>query len=385
MNVAEIDCHILDENIEAIAEWLPRGCKLAAVVKGDAYGHGLRGMAHVLGHNPKVHMLVVASLEEALIAIECQTAKPVLVLNRHFANEVEVILSEACEEQKHRIADRIIFSAYRVEDVEEYAALGERMQVRFSMHLRLDFSVGLKGVDRQQYREHRELLLREDRVHICGIYAHLYSAYGADPDSGKADIEEYLTEFERIPCNRKKGLTLHLLSSVSAYRYPEATLDMVRIGVSVYGLPVRGKAPLVRPILSIFATVVSCVEAQGPARTDYFGELPEEVNRVALLSIGSWDIPRMLAPVADAKGNQVEKYVKIGSHLCRLVGMSCMDTCCADITGLDDIREGDTVTVLGEEEGVRLEDWLERSALSPEDCQMLFEGMSRLKKQYIER
>ena len=389
LNVVKIDCRKLHENVRQIKSCLPSDCGIAAVVKGNAYGHGIVGIARSLEVIPYIVMFVVSSLEEALVLWQAGIRKNILILDRILAGELKKRLETFLPEVQRDMIRQFIFSAYASSDLEKYSELRKDFDERLTIHLRLDFSAGMRGLTKEDFLLNSREFLTSSSIRVSGIYAHIYSAYRSDSESAH-DIQEYAEVFRSIPSSLRRELTLHLLSSVSYFRYPEAAFDMVRIGVSLYGMPVRDpfqQAPVVQPIMSIYAKVVSCVDVKEGGQVDYFGYLPHGVKKVALVSLGSWDIPGFFASrwKHTVQGEDVpvaENYLRIGPHLCRIVGTPCMDTCCLDITGLEDIRIGDEVTVMSDEPGVTLLDWLNRTTFGYEDCQMLFSGMNRLPQEF---
>ena len=381
MNCAFISRAGLYSNIAAIKEKIGDGCRLAAVIKGDAYGHGMMEVAVALEKCPDVHMLVVSSFEEALQVSGSVVRKEILILNRIFPDSIKTALSRLDTQERRRLISQCVFSAYRISDLKWLDDLSISYGECFKVHIRLDFSSGMRGFDRPHYEEMMGVLKLFEHLSVCGMYAHVYSAY-TDIKEARADINEYSGVFLSLPASLREKLLLHMLSSASYFRFPEARFDMVRIGADIYGMP-NGADPseafapaLVSPIMSIRATVVSCSDTGRGSRADYEGYLPDDVRRVALISIGNWDIPGFFLKYAkDSK-----RHVRIGRYLCRIVGAPCMDTLCADITDIEDISPGDTVWIMDEEDGIRLKDWLGHSGLTFGDCQMLFSGMARVPK-----
>lgn len=384
MNCAYISRAKLYDNISAIREKLGSRCRIAAVIKGDAYGHGITEIAVALEKCEDVHMLVVSSFEEAMQVSGSVVRKDILILNRIFPDTVTAALKKKDIQERRRLISQCVFSAYRISDIKWFDDLSVHYGTSFRLHIRLDFSSGMRGFDRGHFSELMDSLEIFRHVSVCGIYAHVYSAY-TDDASAEEDIQEYTDIFNSLPPKLRSRLTVHMLSSVSYFRYPKAVFDMVRIGAEMYGMPV-GSSPFdamfpaeVSPVMSIRATVVSCSDVGKGSRADYEGYLPDSVKRVALISIGNWDIPGFFLKYAF----EPDRQVRINSHLCRIVGSPCMDTLCADITGIRDIFPGDTVWILDDQDGIRLEDWLGHSGLDFGDCQMLFAGMARLPKQMI--
>lgn len=241
----------------------------------------------------------------------------------------------------------------------------------------MDFQSSIKGFSREKYEEHKNQLFCMDGINICGIYTHSYECYQDDDTKTRSVLEEYAAVFSELPPQTREKLTLSLLTSVSFFKYPEYSFDMVRLGAALYGLPLgSGKTvPRLEPIMSVRSTVINIMQVTQTSNFDYTGKLPDNVRTIAHISIGCWDIPNIF------RGSECCTVIR--DHLCRIVGEPCMDTCCVDITGLDDIRLNDEVLFLGDRQGVRFNDLAKRCGYNIYDCQMLFAGMSRLVKEYI--
>ncbi|HAG68940.1 MAG TPA: hypothetical protein DCL38_03090 [Lachnospiraceae bacterium] len=379
MNQAQIDCKKLLENVSIIRRSVPESAELAAVVKGDAYGHGITAVSTILGKCDDISMLVVASLDEAMKVYDAGVTKQILILGDPSRDEIERVLAGRSKEEQPALIDRLIFSMYCPKELEDFCGLAHRFDGHsFNVHIRLDFASGVRGVSRREYPQIRELLSDEKKVNICGIYAHVYSAYQNDPVKTRRDLEEYAAVFREIPEELRRRLKLHLLSSVSSFCYPEYTFDMVRIGALLYGMPVRpveGKSFRTGMVMTITCLVLRCVELNENAVLDYEGNLPEGVRRVALISAGNWDIPQFF--------RSRRPRVSIRGKLFPIVGSPCMDNCCVDITGNDDVMPGDTVYILGDLPGVTFMEWVEATGFDYDDCQMLLAGINRLSKSLV--
>ncbi len=375
-NRTVIDSGKLIDNIHTIKSSLPEHCKLAAVIKGDAYGHGMRGIAEILDKESAVEMFVTASFYEATKLYETNINKSTLILNREPVKEIQAVL-ERCDTPKRKLLlSKVIFSVYSYSGLQDYEELCTDTTV--NVHLRLDFESGLKGFDKDDFEKVRNRIGDNGRVKISGIYAHIYPAYSGDEDKTIGEIESYAKIFNSFDIDIRKNLTFHLCSSSLCFQHPEYTFDMVRVGAFMYGIGTGEESdkPAVQEILSVYGTVLKTAELKPGTQTDYSGKMPGNVQKVALLSFGSWDLPFVLLCK--------DPVVRIRGKLFNIVGIPCMDTCIADITGNDDIIEFDEVQIIGNTFGIRFSDWIDRSMFGFGNCQTLFSGIERIPKVYIE-
>lgn len=360
-NEAVIDSGKFQRNIEEIRRFLPETCRVMAVLKGDAYGHGIKQIAPLAQKNPFIAMAGVSSLDEAQYLCRLGIQKPVLVLG-------QTSWAQLMEEP---VPPLVIFSASSPEDVRMYLEAGKQLGKRLPIHLRLDFGGGVRGMDRRTFVRSQEWLLTAPGV--CGLYTHVYSAYMDDEERMARDFLEFDDILQSIPLQLRRRLVCHTLTSVSFYRFPAYTYDMIRAGAALYGFPLPGQhAPGLSPVLSIRASVLNVVPVTVDSSLDYWHDIPSHVRSVAQLSIGNWDIPGFF------RGKRI--HVRIGHHLLEVVGSPCMDTCCVDVTCAPDVRSGDTAYFLQDQPGVRLTDKIRENGFGYADCQMMFSGTQRLKR-----
>lgn len=379
LNQTIVDTRILHENIQKLKAKIPENVKYAAVVKGDAYGHGLKLVTEILDDEESIDMFVVASFREALYLYREDIKKPTLLLGIESVRSIENELQHLEEAKRSLLLEKTTFSAYSGSGLKDFERLCKYGDVK--VHLRLDFESGLKGFDRDDFEANRfrlEELNEEYKVRITGLYAHIYAAYSKDDDKAAQVIRGYAEVFDSLKDEVKRKLTIHLYSSALCYRFSDNYFDMVRIGALMYGIGRRRdeNEPDVKEVLSIVGTVLKTKDIEYDSTIDYSGKLPYSVKKVALMSFGSWDIPFFLTAE--------DPVVEIRGRLFHIVGEPSMDTCLVDITGADDISEFDRARVIGDFPGIRFDDWLERSGLDFGNCQTLFSGIGRIPKYYID-
>ena len=303
-------------NTAAIRSRLPSGCRLAAVLKGDAYGHGLSSVAAELETDDNVSLFALASLDEALSIRHQGIRKPLLILCQTLPEQIREAL-----EQGEDLHD-LIFSAYTAEEVRLFGACGVLSDTQIEVHLRRDLFGGLRGMDRETFTSCRDAMFRMPGVRITGLYGHVFSAYGEDDARTERDLEAYAELFRSLPPELRRSLTCHLLTSVSFFRFPAYCFDMVRVGAALYGLPIpdpAGELPRLEGVATVRSAVLNVVPVTGESELDYEGKLSESVRHAALLSLGVWDAPGFF------RGRTTR--VSVRGRLLHVVGSPCMDTC----------------------------------------------------------
>ena len=373
---AIIDFDLLDENIELVKKNIINNAGIIAVLKGDAYGHGLRAMAKEISKNRNVSMLAVSSLEEARAI--CDTNKDILILYPVVFFTIRKMANDKCNTEKNRDAlkNKFIFSISNMNEYEMFCELSKETGICFRVHLRLDFQSGVKGFTKKDYLNIKDRIFEEKGINVCGIYAHLCSAYSDDYACTQKELEEYDEVFADIPSKIRKRLMVHLLTSASFERFKDYQYDAVRVGTVLYGLPSNAPSDKDRKcIMKIYANIVNIVDVANASSVDYSGALDKSIKRVALVPVGRWDIPHFFL------GEKCS--VKVAGHLTKVAGSPCMDTCCIDVTGLMDVKVGDEVYFLDNESEISFDDKIKENHFDVTSCEMIFAGISRLPKIYI--
>lgn len=325
MNVRQVDLAALRENLRLIRGAVPQSAKLMAVVKADAYGHGMVQVARealLTG----VNQLAVALVEEGerlrLSGIEA----PVLVLGA--AAPEEALLGV-----EHGLT-LTVCSAAMVQTVERAALQAGKQAL---VHLKIDSGMGRIGV-----RTEEEVHQVMDALRVCphvtltGVFTHFADADGENLQFTRQQLQRFKQLIAALP----EGLIRHCANSAAIHRLPEAAMDMVRVGISMYGYPpVPTDLPL-RPLMS-WRTQVTFVKEIQAGDTVSYGRtfMADKPMRVATVACGYGD------GYHRAASGKAE--VIIRRKRCRILGRICMDQMMADVTDVPEAVPGDTVTLMG--------------------------------------
>lgn len=319
-----VDLSQLRENVRLIRSVVPQKARLMAVVKADAYGHGACQVARA-ALEAGASWLAVALPKEGKELREAGIEAPILVLGA------------SCGEDGAMAAqNRLTLTICTPDMVREISRNAAESTV--DVHLKLD-----TGMNRIGARNEAEVKAVLEALHACpnvcltGAFTHFADADGAEMAFTRTQLERFRALSALLP----GGMMLHCANSASIHRLmPEAAFDMVRMGISMYGYPpVQTDLPL-RPLM-VWRTRVTHVKTISSGDAVSYGCTfrADRPTRVATIACGYGDgYHRACTGKAE---------VLIHGHRVPVIGRICMDQMMADVSALDDVRSGDTVTLMG--------------------------------------
>jgi alanine racemase len=338
-NSVLIDLRALVYNLKQIRGLLRRGTRLAAVVKSDAYGHGLVPISRTLEKNG-VDALAVAHLDEALELRDAGIRGDIILLS-------DLGTRESCEYVVEKGLTPVIYS---LDTAERLNQAGRRRRKRIDVYLKVDTGMGRLGICHKDVAGAFDRFSGFDHLALIGLTSHLSTA--DDPDSDFVHAQR--RRFERIVSMgraRELGLRWNNISnSAGTAVHQNLHFDMVRCGIMLYGgLPhpdFKSPVPL-KPVMHFRARVLQLrvLEDRTPVsygRTHY----TEGDRQVAVISSGYGNgIPRRLSNrgVVLVEGKRVP-----------IVGTICMNLTLCDVTDIPHVRVGDEVVMLGSQGTARI-------------------------------
>lgn len=327
--VAVVNLDAVAANVRALLRELGPACRLMAVVKANAYGHGALPVA-IAALRAGASALAVACVDEGIQVRQAGITAPVLLLGATPPEEMRRVVA-------HQLTPTIC-------DVDAARALqaATPSHVRAPVHVKVDCGLHRYGVDSAEAVAFVGWLAEQPRLALEGLYTHFSSAEEAD---GVATDREYARFAAVAAALREQGIQprLHAANSAATMGFPALRLDGVRAGLALYGLAggYPGATRLTQwPALELHSRVsrlhqLAAAEAVGYGRA-YVA--PSE-RRVALVSIGYADgFTRLLG----GRGA-----VLIGGQRTPVVGRVSMDQIVADVTRVTDLTIGMPVTIIG--------------------------------------
>lgn len=338
---AEIDLAALERNLKLIRASLPPHIRYVAVVKADAYGHGLPHVAARLMH-AGADLFAVANIAEAMTIRELSADWPILLLGATLPDE-----------DRHLAEFDLAATVSSAEEVARFDAAGRAAGQPIAVHLKIDTGMGRLGV----WHEHAAALY--ERIHaargvrLAGVFTHFASA-DEDATFTAHQRELFIATLARLPGLDAASLFIHADNSAGLETTPGAggPFNAVRVGLLQFGVLPHPNSLLARvhtePVFS-FHTRVGLVK-ELPAGTGIsYGRTHQlrRPSRIAVLTAGYGD---GLARAASNRGA-----VLIGGQRCPILGRICMDQTVVDLTDVaDEVRVGDPVVLVGRQGGATI-------------------------------
>lgn len=360
----------LAHNIHFMRERLPEGIGFCAVLKGDAYGHGLAGVRDFLADAGLVDMAAVGRLSE--FAKLCQREDcggvDTLLIGAVEAGE----LAGALQEGKI-LPERMILSVFNLGHFRALEALARERQIPLRVHLRVDeWSSGM-GLSYEEFRWHEEEFFSSPWIRTEGLYSHLYCSYSGDKERIRRELGIFSDFVRSIRPEHRSRLLVHVLNSPLVLPFADYAFDMVRVGTAMYGLPMTKEWDL-RRAMHICARVFSVHTIDARTPLSYQSGTEPGMRRIARIMLGYWDAPFLLM------GRDVR--VRIRDRVFPLADEVCMDNLCVDVTGMEEVTAGDKAVLLNAP-GLWYEEIMERNGIPITRSEQLCMTAERLEKEYL--
>lgn len=333
----EINLEYLAQNISAIKQGFPKGKKLMAIVKADAYGHGAQMLAQTMLASG-VDAFGVSSVDEGLDLRQIKIKAPILVVGAVPTWAVEVAAQ-----------NDIAISIFNDEHLRACKEVFERTGIKPKVHIKLDTGMNRIGVRKENSVDFIKKVQDANYLILEGIFTHLAAA--EETDFAKEQIGIWQEIIAQIDT---QGLLLHIQNTAATFAY-DIPSNMARVGISLYGLypdlpsNVEYK-PKLKQIMSLKARITN-IHTLLPGESVSYGHTytAYETTRVVTIPIGYADgVSRMLS-------NKIE--AKVNGERIRQIGNITMDQMMFDLGDVD-AQVGDVVTLLDGED-LHLDKWAE--------------------------
>ena len=361
--ILEVNLTALLHNLNVYAGYLNPGVKMMVMVKASAYGAGSDEIAKLLQYH-NVDYLCVAYPDEGVDLRKSGIKLPIMVLNPD-EDSIATMIANNLEPEVYSLS---ILKAIITQSPPGSTVIG--------VHIKLDTGMNRLGFTDSDKDELIQLILANRQINIKSIFTHLSASENPEHDEF---THEQLNRFKRFAGDILAVIDykplLHVLNSSGISRFKEYQLDMVRLGIGLYGYDasanVNKQLRTVHTLKALISQIkqVSAKETVGYGRR---GKLTEN-KKIATISIGYADgFQRKLG-----NGNYA---VMIKGRMANTIGNVCMDMTMIDVNHIPDVNEGDEVIIFGEQ--IPVTNMAERLETIPYE---VFTGISsRVKRVYFQ-
>src|SRR3990167_4106845 len=327
----EIDLNALKHNLLAIKKRVGPQVKILGIVKAYAYGHGDYEVSRVLLNNG-VEMLGIAILEEGIHLRDKGVKAPLLLLGGIFEEQIEEVIH-------YDLTPTI----YDVKLAEALSKKANHFQKNLKVHVYVDTGMGSIGVRYDNAVEFVKSVKNMKNLFIDGIYTHCSYSDEKESKFTELQIKRYGDILATLDANKVHIPLRHMANSGAILGYPESYFNMVRPGLSLYGLyPSEDVSRVIgiRPVMS-FKTKVIHIKDMEPGDVVGYGNSYRitKPTRVATLPLGYDDgYNRLLSN----QGKVIIRGIKAS-----IIGRVCMDQCFVDVSHIKEASVGDEVILYG--------------------------------------
>lgn len=330
-----VDLDAIVSNMHHMKANLAEQTKMMGVIKTDGYGHGAVPIARQLEKLDFVFGYAVATPEEAQLLRRAGMKKPILILGYTFPYGYEKLVEE-----------QIRPAVFRYDALQQLGETAEKLGKSLPIHIKVDTGMNRIGIRPDEAGlAFVKKALETPGIVVEGIFTHFARADEADKTAANQQLDKFKNFCEEI--REKLGVRIpiqHCSNSAGIVEMKDANMDMVRAGITLYGLwpsdEVRQDIVELTPALSWY-THISYIKTVEPGNAVSYGGTftVEKPMRIATIPVGYGDgYPRGLS----GKG-----YVLLNGKKAPILGRVCMDQFMVDVTEIPEAEEGELVTLLG--------------------------------------
>ena len=330
-----VDLGAIKENVETVRETLPEGQKLFAVVKANAYGHGLVQVAYA-AQEAGADGFCVAIIDEGVALRDAGITKPILILGVNPASEAPYIAKS-----------KLSLAVGTVDFLEKAQPLLKAQGLKLRVHIALDTGMGRIGFRRTEDVKRAVEYLHDHEVEFDfeGVFTHFATADSVDTtyfNKQKHNWEKLISAVNPLPPY------VHVTNSAASLWHRQTAGNAIRFGVAMYGLNPSGRdlkaTYSLKPALSLTSEVVNVKQIEGGDSVGY-GKTYTAAHR-------EW-IGTVPMGYADGWPRRMQGYyVLVNGKKCEIVGRVCMDQFMIRLP--EEVPVGTKVTLIGRDNGAQI-------------------------------
>ena len=272
----DVDLDALEANLRHLRRTV--GTRIAAVVKADAYGHGAIGVGRALAA-AGVDFLAVALFEEGAELRRAGVEAPVLVLGSPRAAQLPLYRRYRLTPTVGSLAELALWRD---------ASAGHAAPQ--PLHLKVDTGMSRLGIALGEVGEALDLLRRTPGLCLEGLLSHFAEADLPESPRNPQQEDRFAAVVSLLTAEERERTLLHMANSAAALHRPASRLDLVRIGIALYGIDPLGQDRSLRPVMAVTARVVQVREVPAGTPLSYGGRtVTTRPSRIAVVPVGYAD------------------------------------------------------------------------------------------------
>lgn len=341
LNWVEISKTNLLHNISVIRNLIGEKRKLMAVVKGNAYGHGIIEVANI-AIDDSADWLGVNAIEEGIILRESGISAPIMILGYIPFKDLE-------EAVRHDLS----LIVYNMETVRRLEKFSKKLAKKTALHIKIETGTNRQGIRGTKLSALRDFIQKSPHLILEGISTHFANIEDTTDHSYAQSQLENFEKIEKEFFGENKELVRHTACTAAILLFRETYFDMVRAGIGIYGLwpsketrvsylMKKKKLPELKPVLTWKTKIAQLKDVPEDSFISYGCTYrTTRDTRLAVLPVGYYDgYLRAFSNVS---------YVLVKGKRAPIRGRVCMNIILADVTDIKDVKLEDEVVLLGKQ------------------------------------
>lgn len=331
---ANVNLDAIKHNLLEIRKTLTDTTKLMVIIKADAYGHGAVPLAKAIGDSGKIDCYGVAIIEEALELREAGINKPILVLGYTPKEQYDLVVS-------HEVAQTVFQYDMAKALSEEALRQGKIAKI----HIKIDTGMTRIGYsDTKESVDEIKRISALDNIEIEGLFSHFARADETDKTDSQKQLQRFIAFNTML---EEEGIYIpvkHMANSAGIIEFPSAYFNMVRCGIATYGIypsdMVNQEDISLIPAMELKTHIIYVKDVEPGVGISYGATyVTDKPTKVATIPVG----------YADGYSRNLSNHGRVIIHgqYAPILGRICMDQFMVDVTDIKDVKQGDTVTLLG--------------------------------------
>jgi len=330
---AHIYSQALLNNLQNLKSLCPQS-KFCAVVKSNAYGHGLKEIVNIL-KDADIDFFAVAGIYEALHIAEMVADAAILILEPVNPGGSAKQISLCAKKGLHCV----ISSAEAFEFVSRVLSGSSNV---LQLHINVETGMGRYGLEPKQARELVGLIDNCPNTRLAGVYTHFATADEEDLSFAYRQLNTFNDFLSQAGLKGRGDVIIHAANSAATIKMPEAHFDMVRCGISLYGYysrPMQNPVIELEPVMKLQAPIVQLKKIPAQNSVSYGRSFITSRDTIAaIVPLGYAD--------GYTRGFSNKAVMKLGEQFVSVIGRVCMDQLLIDVTDVPSAAAGQMVTVI---------------------------------------